>query len=119
MFLPHKVTVTEPLHRLLNKKALWSWGHQETAAFNAVKGLLSSDIVLVQYSEARPLVLTCDASPFSIGAVLSHNFPDGREAPIAYFSKTLSPAEQNYSQLDKEMLVLLADAMRFHKCLYG
>ncbi|XP_033014646.1 uncharacterized protein K02A2.6-like, partial [Lacerta agilis] len=119
MFLPHKATLAEPLHRLLSTKAPWSWGHRETAAFNAVKSLLSSDSVLVQYSEARPLVLACDASPFGIGAVLSHRFPDGREAPLAYFSRTLSPAERNYSQLDKEALALVAGVKRFHEYLYG
>uniref|UniRef100_UPI00109F456C uncharacterized protein K02A2.6-like n=1 Tax=Podarcis muralis TaxID=64176 RepID=UPI00109F456C len=81
--------------------------------------LLSSDSVLVQYSESRPLVLACDASPFGIGAVLSHRFPDGREAPLAYFSRTLSPTERNYSQLDKEALALVAGVKRFHEYLYG
>uniref|UniRef100_A0A670HPH4 Gypsy retrotransposon integrase-like protein 1 n=1 Tax=Podarcis muralis TaxID=64176 RepID=A0A670HPH4_PODMU len=119
MFLPHKATVAEPLHRLLSTKTPWSWGHRETAAFNAVKALLSSDSVLVQYSEARPLVLACDASPFGIGAVLSHRFPDGREAPLAYFSRTLSRTERNYSQLDKEALALVAGVKRFHEYLYG
>uniref|UniRef100_A0A670I4V1 Gypsy retrotransposon integrase-like protein 1 n=1 Tax=Podarcis muralis TaxID=64176 RepID=A0A670I4V1_PODMU len=119
MFLPHKATVAEPLHRLLSTKTPWAWGHRETAAFNAVKALLSSDSVLVQYSESRPLVLACDASPFGIGAVLSHRFPDGREAPLAYFSRTLSPMERNYSQLDKEALALVAGVKRFHEYLYG
>uniref|UniRef100_UPI0010A03C36 uncharacterized protein K02A2.6-like n=1 Tax=Podarcis muralis TaxID=64176 RepID=UPI0010A03C36 len=81
--------------------------------------LLSSDSVLVQYSESRPLVLACDASPFGIGAVLSHRFPDGREASLAYFSRTLSPTERNYSQLDKEALALVAGVKRFHEYLYG
>nr|XP_034959630.1 uncharacterized protein K02A2.6-like [Zootoca vivipara] len=81
--------------------------------------LLSSDSVLVQYSEARPLVLACDASPFGIGTVLSHRFPDGSEAPLAYFSRTLAPAERNYSQLDKEALALVAGVKKFHEYLYS
>lgn len=118
MFLLHKVTVTEPLHCLLNKKVSWSWGDQEMAAFNAVKRLLSLECVLVQYSKAWPLVLACYASPFCIGAVLSHSFPDGWEAPITCFSRTLSSAEQNYSQLDKEALALMARHKWFNEYLY-
>lgn len=119
MFLPYKATVIEPLRQLLNKKALWSWGHQEPGIFNAVKGLLSSDSVLVQYNEACPLALACNALPFGIGAVLSHSFPDRRGAPITYFSRTLSPAEQNYSQHDKEALALVAGVKRLQEYLYS
>lgn len=104
IFLPYKATITEPLHQLFDKKATWLWSPRETAAFNAVKNLLSSGSALVQYNEEQPLVLACDASLFGVGVVLSHHFPDGREAPIAYFLRTLSPTEQNYSQLNKEMM---------------
>lgn len=81
-FLPHKASVSEPLHRLLNKKAAWKWGKAEARAFAAVKSLLTSDSVLVQYSDSLPFVLACDASPYGIGAVLSHRLPNGSEAPF-------------------------------------
>ena len=50
----------------------------------------------------QPLVLACDASPFWLGAVLSHRFNDGTEKPISYASRTLAAAVKKYSQLDKE-----------------
>lgn len=68
IFLPHKASAAQPLHRLLDKKTSWSWGSREAAAFAAVKDLLTSDAVLVQYSDSLPLVLVADASPFGIGA---------------------------------------------------
>uniref|UniRef100_A0A8C6Y7Z4 Gypsy retrotransposon integrase-like protein 1 n=1 Tax=Naja naja TaxID=35670 RepID=A0A8C6Y7Z4_NAJNA len=118
MFLPHKASIAEPLHRLLDKNAVWIWGRKEQSAFNSIKRLITSDAVLIQFSENLPVVLTCDASPFGVG-VLSHRLPSGREAPIAFYSRTLSKAERNYSQLDKEALAVVAAVKKFHEYLYG
>lgn len=117
--MPHKASVAEPLHRLLDNKAAWKWGSREAAAFVAVKDLLTSNAVLVQYSDRLPLILVCNASPFGIGAVLSHQLPNGAEAPLAYFSRILSAPERNYSQIDKEALATVASIKRFHDYLYG
>ncbi|XP_058028035.1 uncharacterized protein LOC131192675 [Ahaetulla prasina] len=119
VFLPHKASVAEPLHRLLDGRTPWSWGKAQASAFAAVKALLTSDAVLVQYSDSVRLTLACDASSYGIGAVLSHLLPNGSEAPIAYFSRTLSSAERNYSQLDKEALAIVAAVKRFHDYIYG
>ncbi|XP_026530731.1 uncharacterized protein K02A2.6-like, partial [Notechis scutatus] len=87
--------------------------------YNNTKDLLTSDAVLIQYNETLPIAVTCDASPFGVGAVLSHTLPDGKEAPIAFFSRTLSKPERNYSQLDKEALAIVAAVKKFHEYLYG
>uniref|UniRef100_A0A8C5Q3F0 Gypsy retrotransposon integrase-like protein 1 n=1 Tax=Leptobrachium leishanense TaxID=445787 RepID=A0A8C5Q3F0_9ANUR len=118
-FLPHKAALAEPLHRLLDKQAPWVWSSTQNKAFSAVKSLLSSDSVLVHFNETLPVTLACDASPYGIGAVLSHRMPDGREAPIAYYSRTLSTAERNYAQIDKEALAIVAGIKKFHDFLNG
>lgn len=51
--------------------------------------------------------------------MLSHRFPNGLEAPIAFYSRTLSSAEHKYSQLDREALVAVASIKRFHEYVYG
>ncbi|XP_026574490.1 uncharacterized protein K02A2.6-like, partial [Pseudonaja textilis] len=119
IFLPQKATVAEPLHRLLDKRASWIWGRQEEHAFQQVKDLLTSKAVLIQYNETLPLTVTCDASPFGVGATLSHVLPNGSEAPIAFFSRTLSKIERNYSHLDKEALAIVSAIKRFHEYVYG
>uniref|UniRef100_A0A803JUZ6 Gypsy retrotransposon integrase-like protein 1 n=1 Tax=Xenopus tropicalis TaxID=8364 RepID=A0A803JUZ6_XENTR len=118
-FLKDKATVAEPLHRLLDKNATWKWSALHEQAFSDAKRLLSSDSVLVHYDLNKPLTLTCDASPYGIGAVLSHTVSGGREAPIAFYSRTMSTTERNYAQIDKEALAIVAGVKKFHEYLYG
>ena len=61
----------------------------------------------------------CDASPYGVGAVLSQIDEQGVERPVSYVSRTLSQAERNYSQLEKEALALIFGTKRFHYYLYG
>ncbi len=44
---------------------------------------------------------------------------DGKERPISFMSITLTPAERNYSHLDKEGLAVIFGIQYFHKYLFG
>jgi hypothetical protein len=48
-----------------------------------------------------------DASDGVVAGVLSQLHPDGVWHPVAYFSKTMAPAECNYPIHDKEMLAVV------------
>ena len=74
----------------------------QKTSFKEVKSLLTSDSMLVHYDPAIELVLACDASPYGVGAVLSHRFSDTEENPIIFALRSLGAAEQKYSQLEKE-----------------
>ncbi len=92
---------------------------EQQTAFDDVKSRLTSDKVLAHYDSKKPLVLACDASPYGIGAVLSHTLEDGTEGPVTFASRTLGPAEKRYSQLDKEELAIIFGVKRFHQYLAG
>lgn len=118
-FLPNMSTTLAPLYSLLQKGNRWVWGRKQQEAFEAAKALLQSNTLLVHYDPKKELVLACDASPYGVGAVLSHRMADGTEKPIGFVSRTLAPAERNYSQLEREALAIVFGVKRFHSYLYG
>lgn len=89
-FLPQLSNTLAPLYRLLEKQTKWSWGSAEEETFRTAKQQLTSSCLLVHYDPDKPLILACDASPYGVGAVLSHGMPDGSEKPIAFASRSLS-----------------------------
>ena len=118
-FLPNLSTTLAPLHRLLARGARYQWSQTQQDVFDTVKSQLASSKVLVHYDSDIDLVLSCDASPYGVGAVLSHRFGADSERPIAYASRTMAPAEKRYSHLDKEALAIIFGLKRFHQYLYG
>ena len=118
-FIPNLLATTSVLNELLKDKAKWQWGQKHRNAFDKVKEVLCSASVLVHYDPNLPIVVASDASPTGLGAVISHVLPNEEEKPIAYASRTLTPAEQNYSQIEKEALGIIFAVQKFHIYLYG
>ena len=116
-FLKNVSDVLKPLYELLQAGTSWHWGLPQQRAFEASKALIQSSKVLVHYNARLPLVLSCDASPYGIGAVLSHRMSDDSDRPIAFASRTLAPAEKRYAQLDREGLAILFGVTKFHMCM--
>jgi transposase InsO family protein len=118
-FLPTLHDVRAPLNRLLQKDAAWCWSAECEKSFNRLKSMLSSDLLLTHYDPSLPIVVAADASNYGVGAVISHTLPDGSERAVAHASRTLTPAEKNYGQIEKEALAIIFAVKKFHKFLWG
>jgi len=118
-FVRNRSTLLEPLHRLLDKGSVWKWSGEHEVAFRKAKDALSRDVSLAHFVPSLPLRLTCDASDYGVGAVLTQVDERGVEKPLCFSSRTLSKAERNYGQIDKEALAIVYAVKKFHIYLYG
>lgn len=118
-FVPNFSSIAAPLNMLRRKNTPFCWGKQQQNSFEQLKSCIVNAAQLAHFREDLPITLATDASPFGIGAVISHIYPDGTERPIAFASKTLNEHQVRYSQIEKEGLAIVFGVQRFHQYLYG
>ena len=75
--------------------------------------------LLINYDPEKPMVIARDFLPSGLGAVLSQIMPDKSERPITFTLWTLTNTEINYSQIEKEELVIIFAVKTFHQYIYG
>ena len=118
-FIPNLSSVLNPMYKLLRKDVPFEFYEESIKSFNLVKKLLSTAPVLAHYDTSAPAILTVDASNSGLGCVLSIICKDGVERPVSYSSRSLSPTELQYSQIDKEALAIVYGVKKYHQYLYG
>ncbi|QRW23612.1 Retrotransposable element Tf2 protein [Rhizoctonia solani] len=106
-FIPNFGNMAQPLYNLLKKDSTWKWDLTEQQSFNGLKKCLTSAPLLLQPDTTRQFYVECDASNYATGAILSQHNLEGKLGPVAYLSKSLSPAEKNYNIFDKELLAVI------------
>ncbi|XP_048581024.1 uncharacterized protein K02A2.6-like isoform X1 [Nematostella vectensis] len=113
-YIPSMAELTAPLRMLLRKEAAWAWHPEHDAALAKLKTALTSKPVLRFYDIHLPTTLQVDASKSGLGACLLQN-----GQPVAYASRALTSAEQNYAQIEKELLAIVFGCERFNMYTYG
>ncbi|UYV78188.1 hypothetical protein LAZ67_16000412, partial [Cordylochernes scorpioides] len=106
------------LHDLLKTEKQFYWDAAQEKAFEVLKTALISEPVLGHFDESADTHLHTDASGRGIGAVLLQ-IQGGKERPIAYASRSLTKAENNYSTTEKECLAVVWSISKFRPYLFG
>lgn len=89
-FIPNIATLLKLLHKLLCHENGWRWTTEYQKTFKRAKETLLRSTALTHFDPALPIQLACDASPYGVGAVLSHIMPNGQEKLIEEFKQSQS-----------------------------
>lgn len=100
-FIRNYTVLAAPLYELLRgnpPKRLPELSNDQKRAFHA--------LIVAVLSPPIPFSIDTDASDYQIGWALFQKYPDGIRKPIAFWSRPLRAAEQNYSATEKECLAV-------------
>jgi RNase H-like domain found in reverse transcriptase len=103
-FVPGFEKVAGPLNYLLKKREgpkLGPLTKEQLLAFETLRDMLLQPPILALPRREGRYILDTDASDGKIGCFLSQEHPDGLRNPNGYCSRSLNPAERNYSTTEK------------------
>jgi len=117
-FIDNFSRTAKPLTALLKKDIAFTWQEPQENAFVNLRDQLCREPLLQHPDFTQPFLLTTDASGYAVGGILSQG-DIGKDKPIAYASRLLNKAEQNYSTIEKESLAIIYCVNHFRPYLYG
>ncbi|XP_055507978.1 uncharacterized protein LOC129707187 [Leucoraja erinacea] len=118
-FIPRLSELSAPLRLLTKKDVAWSWSPQHQLSFDALKKKLIDTPVLRFFDLKLPIVVTCDASRFGLGAACMQICEGDSLLPVSFASRTMTDTEQRYAQIEKELLAVVFACSKFRDFLYG
>ena len=110
--------IARPLCRLLEKDTKFNFDESCQNSFKEIKSRLVEAPIMEKPDWNREFEIMCDASDFTMGAVLGKKAEKVFKA-IYYASKTFNEAQENYSTTEKEMLEIVFACEKFRPYILG
>lgn len=101
-FIPRFAEYAKPMTNLLKKGKKFVWNEEAELGFLFLKNSLSEYSLVYLPDNTLPYIIISDACDTGYGSLLVQE-KNGERHPIWYASRTLKPAERNYSTFEKEI----------------
>ena len=113
-FIPNLAAKTNLIRATLKKDAAFIWTADHHKEFDTVIENISRETLLRHFDATLPTAIETDASMKGLGAVL---IQEGQ--PIRFCAKSLTSAESNYSNIERELLAVLWAVEKLHVYTFG
>jgi hypothetical protein len=112
--IPAFQTRSFPLDQALkDAKTVVHLDQQQLAAFEDLKGAITSDTFLRPFNADYPLHIRTDCSDVSAAAILQQEYPPGTWHTLAFMSSRLTSNQRNYDARDREILAAVKACRRY------
>lgn len=118
-FIPSIAGLTPNLRALTKKFVQFKWKSEHQREFEALKHALTEDIYLAFFNMDLRTHIIVDAHRDGLGAILAQGETVQSAKPVAMASRSTSPTEKRYPQLDLEALAVDFGLRRFRPYLLG
>ena len=105
-FIDHYSSISRSLEEATGKNTRFVWNESRQHAFEQLKKALMQAPVLSLANVDQPFRIHTDASDFAVAGVLLQEV-NSCWCPVAYASRSLSPAERNYTASERETVAVI------------
>ena len=117
-FINNYSKIVVPLTRFTRKDTPWLWCEDYQQAFNTLKLVFTSALILTHWDLNVLIFIESDASDYVLTAILSTKV-DNEIYLITFHSQMFSAAEMNYDMHDKELLAIYEAFCKWRHYLEG
>ena len=118
-FIPNLSQRTHHLRSLTEKNKKFLWSSECQAEYEWLKQALCEDTLLHHFDISKKTAIFVDAHQTGLSAILTQESPQGTYIPISCASRSTTPIERRYPQLDLEALAVDFALRRFRTYLAG
>ena len=112
--IPNLSQISYPLCNLPKKGISCHWSHKHSKVLKEIQTILTAELVLSFFDTKCPIEIQVDASSHGLGVCLMQN-----KHPISYSFRSLTYAEKNYAQIEKELLAIVYECKKFNQFVCG
>ena len=111
--------IAAPLTDLLRKNSKFILGSTEIRAWNLLKAQTLKASELAFFNSAYQDRVYTDASDIGIGGVYTQINEQGEERPVKFISRKMTPTEQRYDTVSKELLAITYMLQKLRRYIFG
>jgi len=103
-----------PLTSLTSSKVKFEWLSTHQQAFDKIKKVIGTEVLLSYPDFNKPFQIYTDASDHQLGAVIMQD-----KKPIAFYSRKLNTAHRRYTTTERELLSTIETCKEYKNILLG